>query len=835
MSDVKVTTKNSDRLSIGKFIAEKEVSFVKPFIEKLKTSCLSTEKLKENFLVKRKEFTEKIIANSEKNIIEENTQSIEDINIVETELDKNNSDNLESENKAEEVITENTHEEDVAPIPTIEADEEEVKPGIASITNIRVEDFIGSSKPKKPTYIPVKTFEKPAVKKTEETFSNKKKPVQQEKNSKKRFEEKKPLNKKERIKKGYEQNHSSVEYDELSGEIMKIRVRKSSGEKDKRKQMQHATQMVITHAVITSENLTIKQLSEKIGKSAPEIIKKLFFELGIMNKTINDSIDFDTAELIAAEFGITLELKAEKTSEEKLISFHNDDTEDDVANLQPRPPIVTIMGHVDHGKTSILDYIRKANVALGEAGGITQHIGAYTINVPHEGQMKSITFLDTPGHEAFTSMRARGANITDIVVIVVAADDGIMPQTIEAINHAKAANVPIIVAINKMDKVAANPDRVLQQLADNGLVSEEWMGDIPTVRVSAKTGMNINLILENILTIAEISEFKANPNRSAKGTIIEAKLDKGKGPMATVLVQNGTLKVGDFVVAGTAIGRIRAMFDDKGRQVSNALPSTPVSILGLQEVPNAGDQMMVVKDEKLSREVAEERKAKEKIEKLQIKKASLEDVFSRIEEGKLKDLNLILKADVQGSVEAVKQSLLKLSNGEVKVHVVHSGVGAINESDVALADTTNAIIIGFNIRPDSNARAIAEKSGVDIRLYRVIYDAIDDVQKAIKGMLAPTFKEVYLGRAEVRQLYKISSVGTIAGCMVKDGKVTRNAKVRLIRNGVVITETIISSLRRMKDDVKEVLTGFDCGIGLDKYNDIHVDDIIEAYVMEEVR
>lgn len=818
MSENKATTKSYDRANISKMIAEKEDA-VKSLMEKIRISSGALEALRASFNAGRKLFVDKLEEERATRIAEEQ-QAL-------AAKEAENRSELPADNSAEE-------SESVAESATDGAQTEDEKPGLGSIPRFTVEDFTAAQKIKKNNYTVVQTYEKQQTVKPADNFSNsKKKPVSQpDKNAKKRGEEKKPLNKKERIKKGYEQNHSSVEYDELSGEIMKVRVRKS-GDRDKKKQTVAPAQMVITHAVINSENLTIKQLSEKIGKSAPEIIKKLFLELGIMNKTINDNIDFDTAELIAAAFNITLELKVEQTSEEKLISFHNDEAADDPALLAVRPPIVTIMGHVDHGKTSILDYIRKANVALGEAGGITQHIGAYTISVPYDGQNRSITFLDTPGHEAFTAMRARGADITDIVVIVVAADDGIMPQTVEAINHAKAAKVPIIVAINKMDKVGANPDRVLQQLADNGLVSEEWMGDVPTVRVSAKTGMNIDALLENILATAEVSELKANPARSAKGTIIEAKLDKGKGPVATVLVQNGTLKVGDFMVAGTATGRVRAMFDDKGRQVVSAAPSTPVSVLGLQEVPNAGDQMMVVKDEKLSREVAEERKAKEKIEKLQMKKATLEDVFSRIEEGKLKDLNIILKADVQGSVEAVKQSLLKLSNDEVKVHVVHSGVGAINDSDVGLAFTADAIIIGFNVRPDQNARASAEKNGVDIRLYRVIYDAINDVEKAIKGMLAPTYKEVYLGRAEVRQIYKISSVGTIAGCMVKDGKVTRNAKVRLIRNGVVVTETAIASLRRMKDDVKEVVSGYDCGIGLEKYNDIHVDDVIEAYIMEE--
>lgn len=817
MSEVKNTAR--DRAGIAKLIAENDEKTIKTLVDKIRASQNSLETLRIAFLSKKKEFLDSL-AQKEKEEREAEKSALE----------------------IEEAATVTVQVEEESTVIEAVEELEEVKPGIKDINDIRVEDFIGTSKIKKQTVVnttptretqPVRTT---TTNKVEESRFTQKKPantVDNNKNKKKPYEEKKTLNKKERIKKGYEQNQSSVEYDEESGEIMKIRVRKSTNDKDKKKQ--HVPQqMVIDHAVITSENISIKTLSEKIGKPATDIIKKLFLELKVM-KTINDNIDFDTAELIAADFNVTLELKVEQTSEEKLFSFHNDDSDEDMNLLQSRPPIVTIMGHVDHGKTSILDYIRSSSVASGEAGGITQHIGAYTINVPYEGEKKQITFLDTPGHEAFTSMRARGADVTDIVIIVVAADDGIMPQTIEAISHAKAAKVPIIVAINKMDKEAANPDRVLQQLADNDLVVEEWGGEVPAIRVSAKTGMNINVLLENVLTLAEISEFKANPSRSAKGTIIEAKLDKGKGTVATVLVQNGTLKVGDFIVAGTAIGRVRAMFDDKGKNVTTAAPSTPVSILGLQEVPNAGDQMMVVQDERLSREVAEERKAKEKIEKLQMKKATLEDVFSRIEEGKLKDLNLILKADVQGSVEAIKQSLLKLSNDEVKVHVVHSGVGAINESDVTLADTTNAIIIGFNIRPDANARALAEKSGVDVKLYRVIYDAINDVTAAIKGMLAPTYREAFLGRAEVRQLYKISSVGTIAGSMVKEGKITRSAKVRLIRDNVVITETEISSLRRVKDDVKEVLSGFDCGIGLHKYNDIHVGDIIEAFEMEVVK
>lgn len=650
-----------------------------------------------------------------------------------------------------------------------------------------------------------------------------KQPTQEKK---KPIDDKRKLSQKSMVKKGYIESNASMEYDE-SGEIMKIRTRKSS---DKKRQAAPVViSKAIEHAIISVQIVPIKVLSEKIGKSCAEILKKLF-ELNII-KNINESIDFDTAELVSAELGITLEFVHEQTSEEKLFAIHiDDDPMENNENIQERPPIVTIMGHVDHGKTSILDYIRKASVATGEAGGITQHIGAYTVKV----NGKQITFLDTPGHEAFTAMRARGANVTDIVVIVVAADDGIMPQTIEAINHAKAApNVNIIVAINKMDKNTANPDRILQQLADHNLVVEEWGGNIPAIRVSAKTGLGMNELLENIVLTAEVMELKANPNRGARGTIIEAKLDKGKGPVATILVQNGTLETGDFIVAGTTIGRIRAMFDDKGKQVSKALPSTPVSILGLQDVPNAGDPIMTVKDEKLSKQVVDERKEKEKFDMISSYKTTWEEMSSKIEEGKLKEFNIILKADVQGSEEALKQSLMKLSNEDVKVHVVHSGVGAINESDVSLASTAKAIIIGFNIRPDTNAKNLAEKQNISIKLYRVIYDAIDDVMSAIKGLQPKQYAETYFGRAEVRQIFKISSVGTIAGCMVKDGKIARNCKVRLLRDNVVIVDTTISSLKRMKDDVKEVASGYDCGIQLEKYNDIKEGDVIEAYMMEE--
>ena len=821
MSEVK----KSDRLDILRQIEENDAKTARAMQKRVKDLLMSVDVLRDSLNRKRQEFLEeKARLEMEKAIAERAKEAKRKEELAEAKKQAE----IAAKPAPEEVKPEVKVEKPVVKAEPVVTEEEE-KPRPGDIADIRVEDFIGTSKKSAAPATPAQ----PKVYTHEDKPGFRKKTIISDKDKKKNgsaMDDRKKPNKKEKIKKGYEQNQSSIEYDEISGEITKIRVRKS-GVNEKKK---HAPVVaaVIDHAVITSTDITIKQLSEKIGKSVAEIIKKLFFEYQIV-KTINDNIDFDTAELISSDFGVTLKLELEKTSEEKLIEFH-DEADDDDANKVVRPPIVTIMGHVDHGKTSILDYIRKSHVASGEAGGITQHIGAYTIQVPADnGEKKTITFLDTPGHEAFTAMRARGANITDIAVIVVAADDGIMPQTVEAIHHAKAAGVQMIVAINKMDKPTANPDKILQQLADNDVLVDEWNGDVPAVRVSAKTGQNIDQLLDVILMVAEMQELKANPDRSAHGTIIEARLDKGKGPVATVLVQNGTLHTGDFIVAGMAIGRVRAMFDDKGRSVNKATPSMPVSVLGLQEVPNAGDQMMVVVDEKLSRQVVEERKAKEKIEKLKARKTSLEDVFSRIEEGKLKDLNLILKADVQGSVEAVKASLLRLSNDEVKVHVVHSGVGAINESDVSLADTTNAIIIGFNIRPDTNAKNMAEKSGVDIRLYRVIYDAIDDVEKAIKGMLAPTYEEVHLGRAEVRQLFRISSVGTIAGCMVKEGKITRNAKVRLLRDNVVICETSIASLRRIKDDVKEVVEGYDCGIGLTNYNDIHENDVIEAYIMEE--
>lgn len=586
--------------------------------------------------------------------------------------------------------------------------------------------------------------------------------------------------------------------------------------------------VVIEKAVITTEMISVKELSEKIGKPAAEIIKKLFL-LGIM-ATINQEIDFDTCELIASEYNIELEQRLSKSFEDVL--HDSADEADDPDQLVERPPVVTIMGHVDHGKTSLLDAIRNSSVTEGEAGGITQHIGAYTVTC----NGRTITFIDTPGHEAFTSMRARGAQVTDIVILVVAADDGIMPQTVEAINHAKAANVPIIVAINKMDRETANPERVKQQLTEHGLVSEEWGGDTICVPVSAKTQMGLDSLLEMVLLEADVLELKANPNRLAKGTIIEAELDKGRGPIATVLVQNGTLKIGDTIVAGTAYGRVRAMVDDKGKRVTKAGPSQPVEVLGFSEVPAAGDILNVAEIDKLSRQVAEERRDKQKAEQLKnLSKVSLDDLFSQIAEGQIKDLNIIVKADVQGSVEAVKQALEKLSNDEVRVRCIHGGVGAITGSDIMFASASNAIIIGFNVRPDAAARAAAEKEKVDMRLYRIIYNAIEDIEKAMKGMFKPVYEENTLGRISVRNTFKVSGVGTIAGAYVQDGKVTRNAQIRVVRDGIVIHEGKIASLKRFKDDAKEVAAGYECGIGIENFNDIREGDTIEAFEMVEVK
>lgn len=549
--------------------------------------------------------------------------------------------------------------------------------------------------------------------------------------------------------------------------------------------------------------------------------------LGIM-ATVNDVIDYDTAAIAASELGAKVEKEVVVTIEERII----DDTEDTEENLEPRDPVVVVMGHVDHGKTSLLDAIRNTSVTETEAGGITQHIGAYRVNL--NGQM--ITFLDTPGHAAFTSMRARGAMATDIAVLVVAADDGIMPQTIEAINHAKAAGVSVIVAINKMDKPDASPDRVLQQLTEYDLVPEEWGGDVICVPVSAKTHMGIDKLLESILLVAEMLELKANPNRAAKGIVIEAKLDKGRGPVATLLVQNGTLRTGDIVVAGTTVGRVRVMTNERGKKLEEAGPSVPVEVMGLDEVPTGGDKFDAVSDEKLARELVEQRKHEQKEEQFkQFQKVTLDNLFSSINEGELKELNIIVKADVQGSVEAVRQSLEKLSNDEVKVKVIHGGVGAVSESDVMLAAASNAIIVGFNVRPDSVAESIAERDGVDMRMYRIIYDCIEEISDAIKGMLAPKYREVTLGKAEVRNVFKLSSAGMIAGSYVLDGKITRNSQIRVVRDGIVVSEDSIASLKRFKDDVKEVQSGYECGIGLEKFNDIKEGDILEAFVMEEYK
>ncbi len=600
------------------------------------------------------------------------------------------------------------------------------------------------------------------------------------------------------------------------------------GKKNRKKQQQqfHPEPVKIEKAYMTAEMITVKDLSERIGKPSSEIIKKLLL-LGIM-ATINAELDFDTAQLVCSEFEVELELKLDKTAEDELSDENFEDKEED---LVLRNPVVTIMGHVDHGKTSLLDYIRKTRVTASEAGGITQHIGAYTVNVGGKG----ITFLDTPGHEAFTAMRARGAMATDIAVLVVAADDGVMPQTIESINHAKAADVPVIVAVNKCDKPTANPERIRTELSEYGLVTEDWGGDTIMVDVSAVTGQNIDQLLEMILLVAEVQNLRANPNRKARGTIIEAKLDKNRGPVATVLVQNGTLNVGDTIVAGTAYGRVRAMVNDRGERVKTAGPSTPVEVIGFGDVPSAGDLISAVDDDKLSRQVAEERKDKLRAALIKSQtKTTLDDLFNQISAGQVKDLNLIIKADVQGSVEAVRQSLEKLSNDEVRVRAIHGAVGAITESDVMLASASNAIIIGFNVRHDASVRDIAAREKVDIRLYRVIYNAIEEVQAAMKGLLAPKFKENILGRAEVRQTYKVSGVGTIAGCYVQEGKIQRNAQVRLLRDNVVITETKIDSLRRFKDDAREVASGYECGVGLENYNDVKEGDVIECFLMEEI-
>jgi len=574
------------------------------------------------------------------------------------------------------------------------------------------------------------------------------------------------------------------------------------------------------------DEISVGELASRMKKTAAEVIKQLF-KLGVF-ASVSEVIDYDTAALVAMEMGCKVEHEVIVTVEERLIDDHADAEED----LQPRAPVVVVMGHVDHGKTSLLDYIRHSKVAAGEAGGITQHIGAYTVDI----NGSPITFLDTPGHEAFTSMRARGAMVTDIAILVVAADDGIMPQTVESINHAKAANIPVVVAINKMDTVGANPERIKQQLTEYDLVSEEWGGDTIVCPISAKTGMGIENLLENLVVLAEVQELRANPNRAAKGTVIEARLDKGRGPIMTVLVQNGTLKLGDIIIAGTAVGRVRTMINDKGQRVTEAGPSTPVEISGMSEVPSAGDTFNAVNDERMARELAEERRVAAQNQTLgTAKKVSLEDLFSQIQAGEMKTLNLIVKADVQGSAEAVKSSLEKISNDEVRVKVIHSAVGAINESDVMLAATSGAIIVGFNVRPDNAARDSAARSKVDMRMYRVIYDCIEEIESAMKGMLAPKFKEVVIGHAEVRETYKVSKVGTVCGCYCTDGKIQRGCEVRVLRDNIVIHEGDLASLRRFKDDVKEVAAGYECGMQVEKFNDIKVGDVIECFVMEQIK
>ena len=615
----------------------------------------------------------------------------------------------------------------------------------------------------------------------------------------------------------------------------KFRNKKRSGPQSNKSKQEEADRMrrlqleIIKKTPVTVQipaEISVGELASRMKKTGAEVVKCLM-KNGVM-ASLSQMIDFDTAAIIAEEMGCKVEQEVVVTIEEKLIDDHQDAEED----LVPRAPVVVVMGHVDHGKTSLLDYIRNAHVASGEAGGITQHIGAYQVEI----HGKPITFLDTPGHEAFTSMRARGAMVTDIAILVVAAEDGIMPQTVESINHAKAAEIPIIVAINKMDKPEANPERIKQQLTEYGLVCEEWGGETIVCPISAKTGMGVDNLLEMLTLTAEVGELKANPNRAAQGTVNEARLDKGRGPVATLMVQNGTLKQGDIIIAGTAVGRVRAMISDKGQKITSAGPSVPVEITGLSEAPSAGATFNAVADEKLARELVAQRKEEEKAKaNAPVTKVSLEDLFSQIQAGEMKNLNLIVKADVQGSVEAVKASLEKLSNEEVRVRVIHGGVGAINESDVMLASTSQAIIVGFNVRPDNAARDSAARANVDMRMYRVIYDAINEIEAAMKGRLAPKFREALLGHAEVRQTYKVSGVGTVAGCYVQDGKLQRkDCQVRLVRDGIVIHEGVLASLQRFKDQAKEVLSGYECGLTIEKFNDIKEGDIIEAFTMEEI-
>ena len=607
------------------------------------------------------------------------------------------------------------------------------------------------------------------------------------------------------------------------GNFKGSKSRNEEQEKMRRLQMEVARKAPLT--VKIPEEITVGDLASRMKKTAGEVIK-LLMKNGVM-AAINQSIDFDTAEFIATEMGCKVEKEVTVTIEERIIDDHVDTSEE----LETRAPVVVVMGHVDHGKTSTLDAIRKTSVTAGEAGGITQHIGAYTVKL----NGRQITFLDTPGHEAFTAMRMRGTQATDIAVLVVAADDGVMPQTVESINHAKAANIPVVVAINKMDTVGANPERIKQQLTEYDLVSEEWGGDTIICPISAKTGMGIDNLLENLVILAEVQELKANPNRAARGAVIEARLDKGRGPIMTVLVQNGTLKLGDIIIAGTAVGRVRTMINDKGQRVTEAGPSTPVEISGMSEVPSAGDTFNAVADERMARELAEERRVQMASNAMGgTKKVSLEDLFSQIQAGEMKTLNIIVKADVQGSAEAVKTSLEKISNDEVRVKVIHSAVGAINESDVMLAATSGAIIVGFNVRPDNAARDSAARSKVDMRMYRVIYDCINEIEAAMKGMLAPQFKEVVIGHAEVRETYKVSKVGTVCGCYCTDGKIQRGCDVRVLRDNIVIHEGSLASLRRFKDDVKEVASGYECGMQVEKFNDIKPGDIIECFVMEQI-
>ena len=617
---------------------------------------------------------------------------------------------------------------------------------------------------------------------------------------------------------------SKAKNNKKGGKFQSSKARSEEQEKMRRLRMEVIKKTPLT--VKIPEEIVVAELASRMKKTAAEVIKTLV-KNGVM-ASINETIDFDTAEFVATELGCKVEREVTVTIEEKIIDDHVDTAEE----LQPRSPVVVVMGHVDHGKTSLLDAVRKTNVVSGEAGGITQHIGAYTVQI----NGNPITFLDTPGHAAFTSMRARGAMCTDIAILVVAADDGIMPQTVEAINHAKAAKIPIIVAINKMDKHGANPDRIKQQLTEYDLVPEEWGGDTVICPISAKTGQGIDELLEMVILTSEVQELKANPNRAAKGTVIEARLDRTRGPIATPLIQNGTLNQGDVIIAGTAVGRVRVMTNDKGRTVKTAGPSVPVEITGLADVPAPGDEFNAVSDERMARELVEQRRQAEKDAAAQLNtKITLDNLFAMMQEGEMKDLNLIVKADVQGSAEALKASLLKLSNDEVRVKVIHTGVGAVNESDILLASTANAIIIGFNVRPDAAAQASAQRAKVDVRMYRVIYDAINEIEAALKGMLAPKYQEVVIGHAEVRQTYKVSAIGTIAGCYVKDGKVTRDAQVRVLRDHIVLHQGAVGSLQRFKDSVKEVTAGYECGMSIDRFNDIKEGDVFECFAMEEIK